>query len=133
MNTLLKRIGGFAVVCAAILCISSGAFAQGFGSISGTVTDPTGAVVPDATVTATQAGTGIVTKTTSNTAGTYVFPTLAPSVYSLAGRYKSRCAFTIPVNSMDHIMGLTAFPSAKGVVAGLWAFGVISTTLSDIS
>jgi hypothetical protein len=41
--------------------------------------------------------------------------------------------FPIPVNFMDHIMGLTAFLSAKGVVAGLGAFGLISTTLSDIS
>jgi hypothetical protein len=40
--------------------------------------------------------------------------------------------FPMPVNSMDHIMGLTAFPSAKGVVASLWALGVISTTFLDI-
>src|ERR1700761_1848083 len=60
------------------------ALAQGYGAISGTVSDPAGAVVPGATVTATQAGTGLVLSTTSNGEGTFVFPTLAPSVYDLS-------------------------------------------------
>ena len=69
MKTFLKLIGSFAVVCAVILFVPRGAFAQGYGSISGTVTDATGAVVPGAAVTATQAGTGLVAKTTSSSGG----------------------------------------------------------------
>jgi Carboxypeptidase regulatory-like domain len=60
------------------------ASAQGYGAISGTVSDPAGAVVPGAAVTATQAGTGQVLSTTTNGEGTFVFPSLAPSVYNLA-------------------------------------------------
>jgi len=59
MKIFLKLIGGFAVVCAAILCVPGAAFAQGNGSISGTITDATGAVVAGAEVTATQVGTGL--------------------------------------------------------------------------
>jgi len=64
------------------LCATS-AVAQGFGSISGTVTDPTGAVIAQATVTAIQTSTGRETTTVSGKDGNYVFPTLLPSGYSL--------------------------------------------------
>src|SRR5580700_514183 len=58
--------------------------AQGYGKISGTVTDATGAVVPDAVVTAIQAGTQARTEVKTNRVGEYIFPSLAPSVYDLS-------------------------------------------------
>src|SRR5579883_1995788 len=66
-----------------VLLIPLSASAQGYGSISGTVTDTTGAAIPGAEVTATQATTGIVLKTVSGGEGNYVFPSLAPSVYNI--------------------------------------------------
>ena len=51
------------------------------GAISGTVTDPTGAVVPHATITATNTGTGAVRTTHTNTSGEYVVPQLNPAQY----------------------------------------------------
>jgi hypothetical protein len=88
MKRFLKAVGNCVLVIGilggALGVLSPVARAQGNGSISGTVTDTTGAVVPDAEVTATQAGTGLQLKTTTSGAGTYVFPTLAPSVYDLA-------------------------------------------------
>jgi hypothetical protein len=80
MKALLKLIGGIAAGCA----LSSGLYGQGFGSINGTVTDSSGAVVANADVTATQAGTGISEKTTTGGSGNYVFPTLAPSTYNIS-------------------------------------------------
>lgn len=62
----------------------AGAMAQGYGSINGTVTDTTGAIVPGATVVATQASTGLEFKTTTTPEGTYVFPTLSPSAYNIS-------------------------------------------------
>src|SRR3982751_5490274 len=41
------------------------------GSVTGTVTDPTGAVVPNATVTATNVQTGVSTPTQTNSQGIY--------------------------------------------------------------
>lgn len=84
MKVLPKLIGIIAVVCVFCALAPAGLLAQGFGTISGTVTDPTGAVVPSATVTATQASTGLMVKTTASAEGVYVFPTLAPSVYDLS-------------------------------------------------
>jgi hypothetical protein len=52
-------------------------------SITGTVTDTSGAVVPGAEVTATNTGTNIPTKTTSNQDGIYVIPNLFPGEYSI--------------------------------------------------
>lgn len=80
-------------VAVAILCVlaigySTRAFGQGNGSISGTITDASGAVVPGAEVTATQTGTGLTLKTVSGAQGTYVFPTLAPSVYSITATHE---------------------------------------------
>jgi hypothetical protein len=51
--------------------------------IKGTVTDPSGAVVPKATVTVTNTQTGVVTTTTSNSAGDYIFPALPIGTYSI--------------------------------------------------
>ena len=65
-------------------CVPGRLSAQGFGSINGTVTDASGAVVPGAEVTATQVATGISSKTTTSGGGTFVFPTLAPSVYNIS-------------------------------------------------
>ena len=59
MRALLKLLGSLAVVCAVCICAPGGLLAQGFGSINGTVTDATGAVVGGAEVTATQVSTGI--------------------------------------------------------------------------
>src|SRR5579863_7717385 len=45
-------------------------------AIHGTVTDPSGAVVPNAKIAAVNTSTGIETDTTSNGSGFYFFPTL---------------------------------------------------------
>ena len=46
------------------------------GTILGTVTDSTGAVIPGASVTLTHAGTGLVRTIVSNESGEYTAPSL---------------------------------------------------------
>ena len=53
------------------------------GSLNGTIHDSTGAAVGNAVVSATQVGTGIVAKTTTNGSGDYEFPDLKAGVYSI--------------------------------------------------
>jgi hypothetical protein len=53
------------------------------GSITGRVTDPSGAVIPGATVTVSQGGTGLVLHGASNSDGTYNFSQLQPAQYSV--------------------------------------------------
>ena len=58
-------------------------FGQTFGSISGEVKDPTGAIVTGANVTLTNIETSAARATVSNEAGLYSFPSIAPGNYSL--------------------------------------------------
>jgi len=75
-----------AVVAIMFIALSvSGLYAQeGYGTISGAVTDPSGASVAGATVTATQTQTGRQTVVQSGREGEFIFPTLPPSAYSLS-------------------------------------------------
>jgi hypothetical protein len=53
------------------------------GSISGTVTDPTGAIIPGVSVVALDTDTGIQTSTQTNAAGFYNFPALPTGHYEI--------------------------------------------------
>lgn len=55
----------------------------GTGTINGTVTDSTGAVIPEAKVTATLTSTGIGRVTTTNSDGLYVFPAMRSGTYAI--------------------------------------------------
>jgi hypothetical protein len=52
-------------------------------TISGTLTDPSGAVVPEAQVTAVEMSTGVTTRAVANSAGFYVLTGLSPGQYRL--------------------------------------------------
>ena len=75
------------VVCAARVFAQAGA---GFGSLSGTVIDPSSAPVPNAKVVITNESKGIRRTLTTNQAGLFSAPALTP-----AGGY------TVPVEMRD--------------------------------
>ncbi len=56
---------------------------QTFGEITGVVTDPSGAVLVNATVTVTNPQTNSVRTARTNGAGNYAFPALLPGVYNV--------------------------------------------------
>lgn len=70
---------------AVLLTFSAGvAWAQsGSSSVQGSVTDSTGAVVPDSDVTLTNHATGVSLHSKSDNAGNYFFPTAVPGLYTL--------------------------------------------------
>ena len=71
--------------CLSLLALAIPAIAQdaGFGSISGTVTDPNHAVVAGATVTVIQIDTGIKRELQTTSAGSYAATFLKPGHYEL--------------------------------------------------
>lgn len=71
------------------------ASAQTTVSISGTVTDPTGAVVPGARVLATNEKSGSQWRIVSNGAGFFSFVALPPATYSLHISHKGFEAWTV--------------------------------------
>jgi hypothetical protein len=75
----------FSLFVAFALAISLATFAQEYrGTISGAVTDPTGAVIAGAKVTVTEINTGTKVDTVSENSGQYNAPFLAPGEYSIA-------------------------------------------------
>jgi len=78
-----KSLWGWMLFC--ILSVTTLASAQNATtSLRGTVKDSTGALVPGAAVTLTDTANGAVYKATSTSSGTYLFPVISPSHYSIA-------------------------------------------------
>src|ERR1017187_2413733 len=84
MNQILRNRGLW-VIALCLLLSASAAFGQSVtGELVGTIYDATGAVVPGATVTATNTETGIQATATVSTAGQYRLTNLAVGTYNLA-------------------------------------------------
>jgi hypothetical protein len=94
MAKMIKKTSStllLALLCSAVLllAVTPAAWAQaGRGGINGTVTDPTGAVVPGAKVTALNHATGIAQSTVTTSAGLYSFVSLNPGSYRVTAILK---------------------------------------------
>ncbi len=85
------------------------------GTITGTVTDPSGAVVSGATVTAKSVGTGAVRTATTTSSGAYTIAGLQPGQYDVTVESPNFAKFTQRVSVT---VGSTNEVSAKLAVAG---------------
>jgi hypothetical protein len=83
MDAHFNPIRSFAIVCAVFACCASSAYAQGLGSITGTVVDPSGASVGAATVVLTQVKTGAASTHVTRPDGLFVFPSVSPTDYKV--------------------------------------------------
>jgi hypothetical protein len=95
------RLPLMALAAAALLANGTGAMAQAvFGQILGTVTDPTGAAIPNATVVVTDVSKGTTVTLTSNSAGEFTVQHLIPDTYNVkvsAAGFKGYEAKALPV------------------------------------
>jgi hypothetical protein len=74
-------------------------------TISGTITDKSGAVIPGAEVTTREINTGTTNHTTSNSTGLYTIPFLSPGTYSLevkADGFQSAQRARFVLQSQEH-------------------------------
>jgi len=81
---------------------------SGKGTISGTVSDPTGATVPNATVTATDVATDVKTTRTTSSNGYYVLSPMDPGTYNVtvsAPGFKSLTQDKVVVDALQ-VVGL---------------------------
>ncbi len=81
-----KRLASFLALLAIVtLFLPSLVLAQNIvtGGISGTVTDPSGAVVPNAKVSLKNNATGETQSTNTTSTGLYNFPLLKPGTYTV--------------------------------------------------
>ena len=72
------------IVLMGSLLMAGAAWAQvGRGTITGIVTDPSAAVIPEVVITITNTGTSVANKVTTNQSGVYTVPLLPPATYRL--------------------------------------------------
>jgi Carboxypeptidase regulatory-like domain len=86
--SLVKRIVGIVVAMALLLVFLPFAHAQTEATVSGTVQDPSGAVIPGAQVTLTNEATQDTRQVTSGETGFFAFPALIPGTYTVKATAK---------------------------------------------
>jgi len=105
ISTALKGLGlasGLAMLF--VLLTQSGLYAQSTGTVTGTVYDQAGAVVPNASVELVNDGTGDTRKSTTNSAGYFSFGSVQPGAYTVkvtASGFKGWKQSAIPVRPGD--------------------------------
>ena len=119
--------------------VSAPATAQSLitGDITGVVTDPSGAAIPNATVTLKNTETGTVQTRTTNAQGAYRFPLLNPGTYTVTaaaqgfqGR-EQRVAVT--VGQATTVNSQLALASASQTVEVTAEGGVVQTENGNVS
>ena len=90
-----------------LLACALGAAAQSTGSISGTVTDPTGAVVPNAQVTIHSLATGLDRIVKTDSAGLYNVPSLQPGDYRIQAGASGFGIYTVPKVTLEVDQAMT--------------------------
>src|SRR6185503_7025378 len=97
-------LGAFISLFFLSFAVSANAQLSGKGSVTGTVADASGAVIPNATVVATNGSTNISTATHTTGAGAYTFPNLDPGIYSITVSdegFQPLKQANVPVNAME--------------------------------
>jgi hypothetical protein len=101
------RLTSLIIVLLSLCLAASLTFAQeGTGTITGHVTDPSGAAVPNARVAAVDLATQVRTVAATNSIGIYELPNLIPGTYSVevsANSFKKILRTDILVQVEDHI------------------------------
>jgi len=80
------------------------------GAVSGTITDPSGAILPSATVTLVNTATGDTQSGKTNTSGVYLFPLLKPGDYTVT---VEQSGFRVAVAKVTVALGQTATADLK--------------------
>src|SRR5580698_8305250 len=112
LRSLLRFV---AVLCVATLILASLSLSQNIvtGAISGTVTDPSGAIVPGAQVNLKSNTTGETQTTVTSSTGLYNFPLLKPGSYRVS---ISQSGFRTYNDTVDVLLGQIATTNIKLVV-----------------
>ncbi|MFN7923121.1 MAG: carboxypeptidase regulatory-like domain-containing protein [Bryobacteraceae bacterium] len=97
----MKSVALLRTVAVALLA-SAAMWAQSDNtSLNGTITDPSGAAIVNAKVTARNERTGAVRETVTGTAGTYVIPSIPSGIYSLSVEVAGFKKFESKNNKID--------------------------------
>lgn len=137
-HSLAKRALGLAIAFACIFAVAAHAQST-TGSIYGAVTDSTGAVVPNSTITARDTHTGAEITATTNDSGEYVIPNVKPSDYEVTGTaagFKTQKQIGVTVSANQNVHVVFALPTGEAtesveVTAGVTLVDTRGSTLAE--
>ncbi len=95
MTVSRKFTNGLLSFVVLLLVSVGGSFAQSTATLSGVVTDPSGAVVPGAQVTVHSLATGLDRQLVTDNAGLYVAPSLVPGDYQVQVKASGFSLYTV--------------------------------------
>lgn len=102
----IRVAGVLTMIMCTLFLVPCGLRAQEFrATISGAVTDSSGAVVPGAAIQVRETSTGTINKTTSDAAGQYVVPFLLPGQYTITAKAAGFQTYTrtgITLQAQEH-------------------------------
>jgi hypothetical protein len=128
-----------AALLALVLFAATSLFSQSSnGTISGTVGDASGAVIPGVTVTATNNATGVVTTVLSNDAGVYNFASLQPGTYRVSANlpgFQTRTFNDVQLGNAGQLrlnFALEVAATAQSVEVSVEAENLITASSSSV-
>jgi hypothetical protein len=109
-----------------------------FGSITGTITDPSGAIVPTADVLVTNEGTAITRRVTSSSSGLFNVPNLDTGTYTVHVSAKGftpydREGLVLMANQIINVDARLTMGASSQAVEVVGASPIIATETNDIS
>ncbi len=125
--------------CLVLLCLPFAAFGQAvYGSISGNVTDASGAAVPNAKVTITDTGKGVTYSTTTNESGNYAQGHLIVGVYDVRVEAQGFSAYVqknvhVEVDAVTQISARLALGTVGETVNVTAEAPLLKTERADVS
>ena len=89
----------FGLLCLGLLLLPTAGFGQEKAVLTGTVTDPSGAVMPGVKITITGTLTGVARTLETNASGNYMAPELVPGTYEVKAEFKGSRPFRARASS----------------------------------
>ena len=134
----MSRLSILAVVLLS-MALSGPAFGQStYATVSGTVADPSGAVLPGVSVTATNNATGVVTTVISNEAGAYNIASLLPGTYTVSAElpgFQKATYTAVTLGNREQVrlnFALTVATQAQSVEVTVAADTLLATSSSSV-
>jgi hypothetical protein len=128
---------GFLILFTAAIAIGAAAQSLVSGDITGVVSDPSGAVIPNATVTLKSNGTGQTNNATTNPSGVYRFSLLTPGQYTVtvnaSGFQNAERTVTVTVGQATSLNLQLAVGSSSQTVEVTGEGGVVQSENGNIS
>ncbi|HEY1759454.1 MAG TPA: carboxypeptidase-like regulatory domain-containing protein [Bryobacteraceae bacterium] len=129
---MLKKCGWIALALLLSLALTPALFAQDTASITGNVTDASGAVIPDVKVTLTNPATGVSYQAVSNAEGSYTINEVRPGP-GYSATFSHQGFNSVVVNAMYLNVGVTRTQNAVLNIGNVVTTVAVSASSQDVT